>query len=257
MRCGTALALLLVILTTSCSRKLPDGLAVMKACEDGVLATLKDLVQDSPEWLKNTQSDPKPGPTLMNLAALQGHAAIIDYLVQSGVRVDSPGQAGESPLIQAAGAGRVAAVETLLRLGDDIDREDSMRRTALKIACANEHPGVVRALLKGKPKLNFDPSGDASKTPLALAAAKGNVEIVKMLLDAGARPGDSDATLGPIDHAAVSNHAEIVDLLLRHGAFARPTTIRLARQEGHLKVAELLEREGFRRYGPQFGALIR
>jgi len=65
-----------------------------------------------------------------------------------------------------------------------------------------------------------------SGSPLKNAAAKGHIEIVKLLLERGADPNLREEEIAPRGHAlysAVSNgHFEIAKLLLEHGAYPNP-----------------------------------
>lgn len=98
-------------------------------------------------------------------------------------------------------------------------------------ACHSGDLDRVRELLDEDPTL----AGRASEyvtyylgsgTPLKNAAAKGHLEIVKLLLAHGADPNLREEGIAPNGHAlysAVNNgHLEIVRLLLQHGAHPNP-----------------------------------
>ena len=72
-------------------------------------------------------------------------------------------------------------------------------------------PLLRTALAAGAYPDRCDRSG---RTPLALAAAKGNAAAVRALLQAGACADQQDALLA----AAFNGHAAVVQLLLEHGA---------------------------------------
>ncbi|MBN1825517.1 MAG: ankyrin repeat domain-containing protein [Candidatus Eisenbacteria bacterium] len=79
----------------------------------------------------------------------------------------------------------------------------------------------VGELLRADPSLAgaLDESDRFQARPLHIAARAGNVEIARMLLDAGAAVDafDSDEST-PLDEAGLHRHMEMVDLLLARGA---------------------------------------
>jgi ankyrin repeat protein len=88
--------------------------------------------------------------------------------------------------------------------------------------------------------------------PMASAAAQGNIDRVRMLLDRGASP-DSwgiDFVSTALVSAANQGHADIVELLLSKGADSSlrdsegRSALQLARQHGHEDVVALLLKAG-------------
>ncbi len=66
----------------------------------------------------------------------------------------------------------------------------------------------------------------ASGAPLKNAAARGHIEIVRLLLERGADPNLREEGIAPHGHAlypaAANGHYEIAKLLLEHGAYSNP-----------------------------------
>jgi ankyrin repeat protein len=86
------------------------------------------------------------------------------------------------------------------------------------------------------------------QTPLHLAAASGNVETVRMLLDEGAELDLPDTVEGfsALHVATMHGHADVVDLLVRYGADPeartrrQQTPLHLAALHGHAGVTARL-----------------
>lgn len=96
--------------------------------------------------------------------------------------------------------------------------KDSTGRTQLAQACDKGHIEKVKELLSDATKEYINEPDHAATSPVQMAALKGHVEIVKLLIDAGAninganRFGDT-----PLIDAVENSHADVVELLLEHG----------------------------------------
>ena len=162
--------------------------------------------------------------TALTIASLRGHVSTIELILERGADIEGPHEAG-SPLIWAAYQGEPDAVKTLLSRGANVDRADEDGRTALICACARQLSSdsdkatqtvLIKSLLEHGADVNArDSSG---RTALLYAAATGVVDIVALLLDAGAdtEAGDDDGTA--LIRAAFEAHPEVLRVLLSHGA---------------------------------------
>ena len=108
-------------------------------------------------------------------------AAALAALVSVGCSLTQPTAGGWTPMDYAAQEGNVPVVRALLSLG--------VAATTKGLACAVEHPNLVRLLLAaGAPVgglVRLTPGGGTS-TPLMQAAGKASLESVQLLLAAGA-----------------------------------------------------------------------
>ncbi len=111
-------------------------------------------------------------------------------------------------LVAAAKKGDADAVKSLLDKGADANAKNSYGATALTFAADKGHLEVVKLLLKHKadPKVK-DTFYKAA--PLFWAVYRGNADIAKALLDAGAEADDDTLVI-----AASEGHVEIVRALL-------------------------------------------
>ena len=119
-------------------------------------------------------------------------------------------------LIEAVQRGKESIVPILLDAGANKDHADRNGDRALHWAAHNGSSAIVRTLLLRYAELDCQNAN--GETPLSLAAQR-NVEIVKLLLDAGTsvqiknREGRT-----PLHRAAFEDAVNIVDLLLQKGA---------------------------------------
>jgi len=151
---------------------------------------------------------------------------------------------GNSPLLLCAYYGRNAMVRVIL---------DHGVRPNIFESCAAGLAGDVGRLLKENPGLVNSRSHDGW-TPLHLAAFFGRLELVKMLLDAGAPmltiSNNNESNL-PINAAAAGRRNDVVRLLVERGCppDARAsdrgyTALHLAANNGNLELIEFLLQAG-------------
>jgi len=156
------------------------------------------------------------GCTTMGLLVSSGHpakagvqTALVDVLVDHGAAVEpSVHGAWTSPLITALTFGYLDAARTLVRRGARVETLPAMAGLGLV-------DDMVRALPSATP--------DARHRALALAAQLGQIDAVRVLLDAGEDPNrynppqaHSHAT--PLHQAISSGHLDMVRLLVQRGA---------------------------------------
>jgi uncharacterized protein len=193
------------------------------------------------------------GITPIHLAAQAGDAAVLEALLDAGVSVETATPGGETVLMTAARTGRVDAVARLVGRGAEVNARERVRgQTALMWAVIEDHAAVVRLLLahgadidaasdisipdgtSGEPEARSGnigahgpgmyrsravPSPSGAMTPLLYAAREGNLDMVRLLLDAGAdidRPSANGTT--PLVVATTNNHIDVALHLVERGA---------------------------------------
>lgn len=137
-------------------------------------------------------------------------------------------------LMSVFSSGSVAVAQLLLGLGADLD---SVGWRALELCSLRGHSGLCRLLL------DEVKSQDVQYLDFALqiAARKGHLEIVAMLIDVGADPRSSNDA--PIRFAAPNGHAATCELLIKAGANANAEdnyALRWSSFYGHCSVVEVL-----------------
>lgn len=144
---------------------------------------------------------PENGIDLLMEACTEGHAAMAEALiVDAGYGIREGDHSGKTALHCATISGSVAIVHLLLKSGAKVDKSTTdMTLAELESLFGREHE------LEG-----------CKVTPLMIAAARGDDEIVKALADAGAHLDEGGC--GPVILAARRGHTSTIALLLREGA---------------------------------------
>lgn len=128
----------------------------------------------------------------------------------------SPALAAGAALIEAAAAGRVDEVASLIQTGAPLDAQDAQGRSALLRAVAGDHVSVAKTLLDAGASPNTQAAN--RDTPWLLAGALGRAEIIAAMLprrpDLSIRNRYGGNALIPACERA---HVEAVKLLLTSG----------------------------------------
>lgn len=161
---------------------------------------------------------------------------------------------GQTILHAAAANGQVALIEHFLDIHHmDIEERDYAGRTAVYLAISHGQWSTYRCLRDRNASLKS--RSITGHSPLAMAARGNHVSIMKDLIKAGCLVNEKvlHAMGGcpPLHIAAERGHLDAVQVLLRHGAdrsFRRmgdgKTAAELARSNGHLNIADIIDRGG-------------
>jgi ankyrin repeat protein len=161
------------------------------------------------------------GVSPLSLAAKQANPNILGQLMKAGADPNDKLNyinADETPLMHAARAGNVDAVNMLLLAGAQVNaREGWNGQSPLHWAAAEGHGAVVEALIAGGADIRH--RSNAGTTPFLFAVRKGDVRSVKAFLDAGSDVNEKRVDLAtPLLVAIINGHEDLVDLLLEKGA---------------------------------------
>lgn len=220
------------------------------ACSGGRYEVVELLLKHGANKEHRNVSDYTP----LSLAASGGYVNIIKMLLNYGAEINSRtgSKLGISPLMLAAMNGHTQAVKLLLDMGSDINAQiETNRNTALTLACFQGRHEVVSLLLDRK--ANVEHRAKTGLTPLMEAASGGYIEVGRVLLDKGADvnaapvPSSRDTAL---TIAADKGHLKFVELLLSRTAAVEVknkkgnSPLWLAANGGHLSVVEVLHNVG-------------
>ncbi len=177
----------------------------------------------------NVSAANRAGATPMQLAALNGNAAMVDRLIKAGADPNMPQtRYGDTPLMLASRTGRTDAITVLLDHGAQVNTKETWGgTTALMWAVSERHSAAVKLLIDHgadvNARSNFVPEANGRGfegrtpvapqarqaaeefasgwlTPLMFAAREGDVESARFLVAAGADvnaiAGDGKDALG-------------------------------------------------------------
>jgi len=138
-------------------------------------------------------------------------------------------------------------VADLLTRGFDPNAASEQGQTPLYLALKGDSPKVFKVLMQ-HPSLKVDLANGAGETPLMIAALRGEVEAMKLLLARGAQLNRGGWT--PLHYAASAPEPDAVALLLERGAAVDAlapngyTALMMAAQYGTEDAAMLMLKRG-------------
>ena len=151
-------------------------------------------------------------------AVKEGDIAAIESEIASGADLEAQDEAKLTPLVIAALAGREDILTVLIENGANPRGRDGNGLTALHAAAHVGDLDVVRMFLA----LGLDPNDQQNRfsiTPLHAAAERGYVQVAALLIENGAElelPSGTGHT--PLFMAALNTHHDMVRLLKTRGA---------------------------------------
>ena len=157
-------------------------------------------------------------------AAVAGDVEAVRSLLNGGADPDGAHGDGMTGLHWAARNGDLETAELLLGAGADLTAVTRVgAHTPLHVAATAADPSVVQALLEGGADPNAVTTTDTG--PLHFAAASGNRAVVRALIAAGADVNAKELRWGqtPLMFAAAGNRVDAITTLLESGADPRVT----------------------------------
>ena len=201
-----------------------------------------------------------PGYTPLHYAARSGHEKVVGLLLSRGADLCATDHCGGTPL-HAARNSQIA--EMLLQAGADpnaicflryFDEALGWHFAGSPLNTAGNDIALIRILVGHGAQLETS-DHITSRTALHYAAARGNIDAVKALLEFDADPNamcelvnyGTQNRMTPLHYAARQGHKEIVQALLKSGAQpgllggnGSETAADLAREAGYEEIASFL-----------------
>ncbi len=148
------------------------------------------------------------------LACVRGKKNRVRALVENGFDVTS--SVGSLGLLDAAKNGHHKVVSYLLLHGADKNAANEDGDSLLHTVCTKRNLALVKLVLAAG--ANTEVRGQEQFTPLCYACRYGLVEVVPLLLDAGAAINNTSREVSPLSTACTFGHRAIVECLLAAGA---------------------------------------
>ena len=184
-----------------------DGVtALMNAAEAGSLEAVKILVEHkkgSDDFKDFVDSMSTTGFTALIIAAAQGHATVVDYLIDAGADPSAVHENKVTALIYAASSNHVDVMKVLLEKGKaDIDAKHTNGGTALLEATTSGSVEAMKFLIERGAA--FDLRDDDGVTPLMAVGSQKNETAQQVILDALKAKYSGQAFL---DHMNLFSHS--------------------------------------------------
>lgn len=185
--------------------------AVTESKQEDVVALLLDLGA-------KIDSRSKAGKTALDWAAFDGNLALVKLLLNRGA-IPNVGTEGRrtSPVAECAHNGNTEILKLLIAAGADVNAPQ-YGDVPISTAALRKHSEFVKLLIEAKANVNHQE--ESGFTTLMSAVAGGQLEIVKMLLEAGAKIDIADRAMRrtALDIALDRKKTLIAEYLLSLGA---------------------------------------
>lgn len=251
----------------------PRPTTLLQAAEQGDAATLREMLEDMKEAGKDLKREVNRFGESTKLMYRRDRHSINHFRHADEADTENGWEALLStPLSLAAAFGHEECVDVLLKTGADADALDEFG-PCIAWAVKGGYVGIVSKLVAAGVSPNSVSPNDLtwhSHTPLTLAAAHGRADVVRTLLEAGAKVDltmqdrrldsqDEAAGLTPLMLAARGGHAEVVQVLIAAKANVHAklpaqnagcrhvegmTALIIAAQHGRAEVCRLLIKAG-------------
>lgn len=157
--------------------------ALMAAAKNGDSERMRALIEQGADANQPNRN----GGTAIMYAVLSGRVEPVSLLLEHHAHVDAVAGNGWTALMIAAVKGYVEVARLLLGHGAEPNRADVYSWTPLMRAVYEQRPRMVR-LLVDNDRTDVNRAGENGVTALHLAVARGDADIVSLLLSGGANP---------------------------------------------------------------------
>ena len=156
------------------------------------------------------------GRTALSHAVVANHADVVEVLIDAGADIETRGNHDRTPLLVASQCGNLQVVKVLVKAGADVCVTHDNGDTCLAVAAANGHSETVRTLLC-LPEVDVNHSNNRGFTSLHRAVLKKHSDVVQLLIDAGADIEVKRDRISPLRCACDVGELDIVKMLVEAG----------------------------------------
>ena len=192
------------------------------------------------------------GYNCLHFVVFQGCSIdVLQTIIDHGVDVNATNKMGHTALMIASGKGNIDGANVLLKAGTDPSIGDANGNIWLHHSiigdCKRE---VLQKIIYRNSQVNA--TNKKGHTALMIACAKGNIDGINVLLEAGAGPNVTDTNGNTCLHISVFRgcSTEVLEALIDHGADVNATNrdhenaIMLAYKEGNTDTIDILMTAG-------------
>lgn len=203
------LALLSILLLSSCARPDPPNINFYRAIHAGDLDQIKRHIYHGTDINKPDRDGEMP----LHVAVRKGRLVITRLLVENGADIEARNHLGRTPLETAVLSGKVPVARLLLERGATIEPQQLL----LSAIDADANFRDVFEFLTAN-GADINKSSEDGETPLIRAVGTGYRLVVKRLLDQGADVNHKQADgRTALAYAQQLGNDDIVRLLKRYG----------------------------------------
>ena len=183
-------------------KKLPGFSPLNNAVQFGQFDCAKLLIKHGAHLVDKNMTN-----TVLHSAAYGGHAHIVEYLIKVvGMDVNQRNNADRTSLFQSITQGHNSVAKVLLHLGADPNvRLGKDSETLLHVAVREERKEIVRMLLEAKAKPD-EPLKDGA-TPLMMAVKNDNADYIPLIMAHGITLAKKDNQGNTVFHHAAKNNS--------------------------------------------------
>uniref|UniRef100_A0A3Q2T878 Ankyrin repeat and SOCS box containing 2a, tandem duplicate 2 n=1 Tax=Fundulus heteroclitus TaxID=8078 RepID=A0A3Q2T878_FUNHE len=205
----------------------------------------KTQINTSQHWETVINRCTLKNETALLLAASQGNASCVDFLLRHGANVNTANKAQETPLFTACEHPNEEVVELLLRYGAQVNLACSQGESPLHEACRHGCLRLCRMLLDAGASMKA--KNIYNIQPLFRAAQNGHGESLQLLIERGADVnGQAGDGASPLYEACKNGHVSAVQALLALKADVNRATnagllpLHVAVKNNHKRIVSLL-----------------